>query len=586
MASGRAYNALKKGIFELGISECKVALVPMPTGVEVVCVLLNDDSYLEGIFSKHSADGDLGSFLQQIADAKKLPLKRGDRIVFPQPANEKDFVLTPEQADSFAISELGDRADLAMKGIREISGLLDSGQFEAAEARAERLRNGLGDKAAGLYHLRRGDRMVKVPVAKGQLLPLMREAKHMFITGRAGTGKSTLLCEFRDSLGDCNSVTLSYTNLAALNIGGQTIHSFFKIDPNKSEAESMREEPDEPLATLLKALDIIIIDEISMVRSDLINIMDSKLRLARKSGEPFGGVRLFFFGDYFQLPPVPDELKTPTGQYAFESPVYPLIPFAILELTKSYRQQDPGFVELLDSVRQGTNLGPTLSRLNRTVVSGFRPRADGGVIVVATTNARKDEINNTVLQELPGKPMEYKPRVYGEIGKRHPIDAPIVLKRGARVIFLANNRKKGYYNGMLGEVSEMDADSITVRSGDESIVVGRERWSKVRYKVEHVRDPGTNGLVERIVPVEIASFEQFPLQLAWAVTVHKCQGQTFDKIFLDFTARRPWAHGQAYVALSRVKTFDGLMLKDRLLDSDVVIDPDVISFLKKNSLLA
>lgn len=551
----------------------------VPPGIlyKALAEMLRDND----IAAQHRALGKLREIDLGALDIKELETLAGALKALAQSPTGASTAARPLylRACSHLFEKQGDYVSAAKS-------LLELGDAEAIPGLVERAKR---TDSSALYHLNTKQGLLKIPMRKEKLLGHMRSMRHAFITGRAGTGKSTLLCEFRDSLSTSNAVTLAFTNLAALNIEGQTIHSFFRIDPHKSENQNMAAELDERQISLLRALDVIIIDEISMVRKDLINIMDALLKRARKSGEPFGGVRLFFFGDYFQLPPVPELDGPPSGQYAFESPVYGEIPFEVLEFTKSYRQQDPAFIAMLDNVRRRANLSQTLAQINQRVCQDFEPKANDGVVVVTTTNSHKDAINQSILAELPGAPRGYKPVVHGEISqKQRPIDTPLILKEGARVIFLANDKAKGHYNGMLGEVASLGDNSIRVKTLDDGrlIDVGRHKWSRMRYRIRYGADPSTGRPSIPIIEAEeAASFEQFPLQLAWAVTVHKCQGQTFDKAYLDFTGRRPWAHGQAYVALSRVRTLGGLTLRDELRDSDIVIDPDVIGFLKENGLL-
>ncbi len=403
----------------------------------------------------------------------------------------------------------------------------------------------------------------------------------MFITGKAGTGKSTLLQLFKDTTRK-NVVALAPTGIAALNIQGQTIHSFFGFPARLMTDKEIRRVSN---FNLLKKLDTLIIDEISMVRADLMDAIDKTLRLNRGSDAAFGGVQLILFGDLFQLPPV---IATPEEKQYFrsyyESPYFfdakifhHGVNLRHYELNKVYRQDERHFIKLLDNIRTGTFDWDDIEEINSRVEPDVS-RDD--MIVLAGRNATVDQINKTSLESIHDDAYTFHASVTGNFDlRRCPAEISLELKVGARVMFIKNDPLRKYVNGTLGIVVSMTFNEIKVKTldykGDETIVtVEKETWEMHKYKLSEENNSK--------VDVEIiGTFCQFPVRLAWALTIHKSQGKTFDKLFLD-NERGMFEHGQLYVALSRCRTMGGLFLNKPITPRDVMIDPTILSYYVSN----
>ena len=408
-------------------------------------------------------------------------------------------------------------------------------------------------------------------------LELMEQTgRCLFITGKAGTGKSTLLRYFRAKTKK-NVVVLAPTGVAAINVEGQTIHSFLRLPPRFIQKEDIRRISRN--RRVIERLDTLVIDEASMVRADLMDAVDWALRLNRDQPNiPFGGVQVILFGDLFQLPPVVDRDMTEVfGQrydspYFFSAGVVRQIGLECLELTKIYRQREPNFIELLNKIRDNRFDPSDLDRLNERVAAG-PPIQNGDFVTLTTTNKRAGEINQSRLGALPGRAFQYHANVTGEFEEAlYPNERALLLKKGAQVMLIKNDANKRWVNGTIGHVEHLSDHAVTVSVDGRSHDVPLATWKKIRY----VYNEGT----DRIESKEIGSFEQYPIKLAWAITIHKSQGQTFDQVLIEL-GDGAFAHGQVYVALSRCSSFSGLRLKRPVTASDVIFDERILDFKKR-----
>ncbi len=401
---------------------------------------------------------------------------------------------------------------------------------------------------------------------------------HVFVTGRAGTGKSTLLQAFLEST-DRTVIVCAPTGVAALNVGGQTIHSLFRL-PIGLIADQELENPPQ-LARLLREVDTIVIDEISMVSADLMDAIDRRLRESRaRPNEPFGGAQVVLFGDPYQLAPVPGRDEGERAYYAdhyrsmwfFDAKAWREAELRIVELQTIHRQQDESFRRMLSAVRHG-EVTPEIGRaLNE---AGARPAPAEGILTLATTNATVTRINQDALRRLPGDGKIARAEIAGEFGGRggYPADEALELKVGAQVMFLRNDTGgeglPRWVNGTLGTVERI-GKTVWVKVEGEGFEVVPATWEKYRYTY--------SAATKRVTKDVVAEFTQFPLRLAWAVTIHKSQGSTYDRAIVDLGARA-FAPGQAYVALSRIRSIEGLYLTRGLRPSDVIVDDDVRRFM-------
>ncbi len=398
----------------------------------------------------------------------------------------------------------------------------------------------------------------------------------LYVTGKAGTGKSVLLEYFVKNTSKSAAV-VAPTGVAALNVGGQTIHSFFKLPPDVIDPTQVQ--VDYKTRELLRHVDVIVIDEVSMVRVDLMAAIDAKLQIANRNKLPFGGVQVVMFGDLYQLPPVvtDGELQryfahTYGGAYFFNAPVFKALDLKIYELTNIFRQKDPHFRELLNAVRNRTNLAEALAEFNERVNV---PIPDSGFITLAGHNAAVSAINHAKLEELSGVERTYEAEISGDItASSYPTEKLLKLKVGAQVMMLKNDQKKParWVNGTLGVITQLTANVVRVNIDGVEHTVNKETWEKVRY----FYDPEDQRLEKEVV----SSFTQLPMRLAWAITIHKSQGQTYESVAIDLSDGA-FAHGQAYVALSRCKSLEGLYLHARIREQDIIIDQEVIEFMSK-----
>ncbi|NLT26556.1 MAG: AAA family ATPase [Microbacteriaceae bacterium] len=398
--------------------------------------------------------------------------------------------------------------------------------------------------------------------------------EHLFVTGRAGTGKSTLLNHLSWHT-DKQLVICAPTGVAALNVGGQTIHSLFKLPIGiigNQPIEQSRE-----VKKLLNTIDTLVIDEISMVSADLLDAIDRSLRQARqRKAEPFGGVQVVMFGDPFQLAPVPpsdpDERAwlrdTYRSMWFFDAHVWREAEMRIHALREIHRQHDEEFRQLLTAVRYGQVTAEMAGRLNEV---GARPAPDDGIITLASRNAQVTRINAQRLAGLPGRSMTAAAEVIGDFGgaRTFPADEQLELKEGAQVMFLRNDVDQRWVNGSVGVVSRIDR-TVYVEIDGEEHEVEPIVWEKLKYSY----DPATKELSRDV----IGEFHQFPLRLAWAVTIHKSQGKTYDRAVVDLGARA-FSPGQTYVALSRIRSLEGLYMTRPLQPRDIFVDDDVMRFM-------
>ena len=403
----------------------------------------------------------------------------------------------------------------------------------------------------------------------------------LFLTGKAGTGKTTFLREVvRYTKKKC--IVLAPTGIAAVNAGAMTIHSFFQfglgpfvqgvIEPksdfriNKSKLE------------LIRHLQLLIIDEVSMVRADLMDHIDVELRRIRRNSKPFGGVQLLMIGDLQQLPPIArggeDELLRQYYKtlYFFSSAALKSMKYSCIELKNVYRQTDRHFIDILNHARDCTLTSQDISDLNARYVPGFSPKPEDGYIRLMTHNRQVDYVNETELEKLDSKPFTFVAAVTGTFPEEsYPTADSLTLKKGAQVMFIKNDPERRFINGTLGEVKSIDKNSIAVRLTESGMVIDVEpmEWQNIRYQFDEES--------KEISSKQIGRFKQYPLKAAWAITVHKSQGLTFDKAIIDVHAA--FSPGQAYVALSRCRTLDGLVLSSPVSASVFMRDNAVDAYM-------
>lgn len=409
-------------------------------------------------------------------------------------------------------------------------------------------------------------------------LDRMESGDNLFVTGRAGTGKSTLLRVFRRTTRR-RCVVLAPTGVAALNVRGQTIHSFFGFPPRLLQPQDIK--PNRRNFRLFELMETLIIDEISMVRADLLDAIDLGLRINRRNTEPFGGVQLLFFGDLYQLPPVVRSGEERAyfqnryaSQYFFSADAMDDIDLEMIELRKVYRQESRYFLRLLEGIRNATIDQDDLADLNQRHKPGFDSSGQN-YLTLAARNAKVNSINVRALDALVNPVHTYLAEIKGNFPERlYPTDAVVSLKEGAQVMTLRNDTDKRYVNGTIGTVIECKPDTIRIRTGDgeaeREVEVGYEEWDIIRYSMD-VGDPSKIGTES------VGTFRQLPVRLAWAVTIHKAQGKTFDKVVIDLGSGA-FEAGQTYVALSRCRSLDGIVLNQPIRPRDVMVDPRIVEW--------
>lgn len=410
---------------------------------------------------------------------------------------------------------------------------------------------------------------------------------NLFLTGKAGTGKTTFLRRLKEESSK-RIVVVAPTGIAAINAEGVTIHSFFQLSfaPFIPDAQYKLKEQQYRFSKqkirVIQSIDTLVIDEISMVRADLLDAVDSVLRRFRKNQLPFGGVQMVMIGDLGQLAPVAkdDEWQMLSRYYDtpyfFSSIALKSTRYAIVELKTVYRQSDLHFVELLNRVRDNRADSSVLAALNSRYIPNFQPRVEEGYIRLTTHNYQAQQENERQLALLPGKPYTYEASISGKYPEMlFPTEQILTLKKGAQVMFVKNDSSadKAFYNGMIGTVTEINEKNFFVRTKDTGVVikVEPEQWENTRYEI----DERTNEITEEID----GTFKQFPVKPAWAITVHKSQGLTFDRAIID--VQRAFTHGQTYVALSRCRTLEGLVLSAPLPMSAIIRDRAVDDYVSR-----
>lgn len=399
------------------------------------------------------------------------------------------------------------------------------------------------------------------------------EGTSVFITGRAGTGKSTLLSLIRAQRLDRATAVVAPTGVAALNVEGETIHSFFGFRPSLDPQLHQYRAPNR-----LRDVELLIVDEVSMARADLVDMMDVALRRGRGSAEPFGGVQMVLVGDLYQLPPVVADhdadglLRSYASPFFFGARALRDLRFTTIELDTVFRQRDEHFIGLLNNVRDGTATDTDLDALNSRVDPAAALEPAPGAITLTTTNRTADAVNRSMLDRLPGRVYTSRAVTSGDFdASQYRAEEALSFAVGAQVMLLVNSHE--YVNGSLGHVVDVAAEGdsfrvwITLEDSGETVMIRPHRW-------EIVRPVRRDGQVSSEV---VGSFTQLPFRLAWAVTVHKSQGKTFDQVVFD-RGRRVFAAGQLYVALSRCTSLEGLTLKHPLRHQDVITDPQVKRF--------
>lgn len=407
---------------------------------------------------------------------------------------------------------------------------------------------------------------------------------HLFLTGKAGTGKTTFLRQLKEQ-SPKRMVVVAPTGIAAINAGGVTIHSFFQLPfapfvPDTTfNASQSRFRFGKEKINIIRSMDLLVIDEISMVRADLLDAIDAVLRRYRDRYTPFGGVQLLMIGDLQQLAPVvkEDEWNLLSHYYEtsyfFGSKALQETAYATIELKQVYRQNDPYFLSLLNRVRENKVDTPTLNALNQRYIPHFQPPKEDGYIRLTTHNYQAQQINDRELSLLPSPTFSFKADITGNFPEySYPTDQVLTLKKGAQVMFVKNDpsAEKLYYNGMIGEIHSIGPDGFIVRTkgSDRNIIALPEEWTNSKY----VLNEETKEITEEIEGV----FKQYPIKTAWAITIHKSQGLTFEHAIID--AHSSFAHGQAYVALSRCKTLEGMVLSSPLSVNAIISDAAVDTY--------
>lgn len=420
---------------------------------------------------------------------------------------------------------------------------------------------------------------------------------NIFVTGRAGTGKSTLLTYFIENT-QKNVAVCAPTGVAALNVGGQTIHSFFCFPFGILANEDLGRHMHRRTREVLKAIDVLVIDEISMVNADLMDAISRAMGIARgKRKLPFGGAQVVMFGDPYQLAPVPGSNEERTymaenyeSPWFFDAHVWREDSLERYELNEIFRQHDEHFKEILNAIRDGSCTQEMLDFINQ---AGNRFPNNDEVIRLATVNESVNAVNRARMAKLTTEVKKFD-AIYSAadqqaFGRNLPAEPVLELKIGAQVMFIKNDDggKKGsdgssmrrWVNGTIGHVVDFPkSGGVTVEVDGETFDVGRSTWEKVRYEVEEVFDEATQQIKEVLIAVPLAEFQQIPLRLAWAVTIHKSQGQTYDEVVIDM-GRGAFSPGQTYVALSRVRSLEGLYLTRAIRMSDIMVDADVLRFM-------
>ncbi len=410
--------------------------------------------------------------------------------------------------------------------------------------------------------------------------------ENFLITGKAGTGKSTLLRYFCQNTAK-NVVILAPTGIAAINVGGQTIHSFFGFPFRplvKQDEEIKKYQAYHPKHKIIKNMDTLVIDEISMVRADILDAIDHSLRInGGKPYLPFGGKQIIMVGDLFQLEPVVTNSKVEhemfneyySSPYFFSAQIIQDAPIHCLELKKIYRQSDPTFIRLLNQVRLNQADWDTLDLLNERYNPHHSFDVDSFGITLCSRNQTASAINDLKMDQIESPRHIYKGEIDKDFNiKNLPTELILVLKEGAQVMFIKNDIKGNYVNGTIGKIASLSENKIEVLLPDgKTVEVQKEIWENKYYSWD--RESG------KIKSEILGTFTQYPLRPAWAITIHKSQGMTFDEVVLELSGGT-FAHGQLYVALSRCKSLEGLTLTAKIKPSDIIVDSRVVEFAESN----
>ena len=412
--------------------------------------------------------------------------------------------------------------------------------------------------------------------------------RNVFLTGKAGTGKTTFLHKL-SSRSNKRIIIVAPTGVAAINAKGVTIHSFFQLpfgpilpDDTLSGSNGFKNKFSKTKINIIKSLDLLVIDEISMVRADLLDAIDKTLRRYKDRKKVFGGVQVLMIGDLQQLSPVVRdnewELLKPlyNNAYFFSSQAYQYCNPITVELKHIYRQDNHKFIDILNEVRSNNLSQHSIDELNKCFDPNFSPSENEGYIFLTTHNNKADQINRSELEKLSTKTISYFAKVQGKFPEySFPNEDKLVLKVNAQVMFIKNDSspEKRYFNGKIGKVIHLDKDEVVVKCPDDdfTIITKPETWENITYKV----DKDTDAITED----KIGSYTQIPLRLAWSITIHKSQGLTFEKAVID--AEGAFAHGQTYVALSRCKSLEGLVLKSKINSKQIISDANVLNFTKQ-----
>lgn len=423
------------------------------------------------------------------------------------------------------------------------------------------------------------------PVERNELFDLAfrfvtETQESIFLTGKAGTGKTTFLKYLQQHCAK-NSVVAAPTGVAAINAGGVTLHSLFQLpfhpyiptEANKQELlKKIRYQKQR--ITLLRKMELLVIDEVSMVRADVMDAIDAILKSVRRNhAVPFGGVQLLLIGDLYQLPPVAKNeewnlLKDYyNSTFFFDSLAIKEQQPLLIELTKIYRQKEESFVQLLNKVRNNTMEQEDFEQLNKRYVPNFRPAQEEKFITLTSHNNQADQINQSRLQSLSAPAFTYTAKIDGDFPENlYPVEKELLLKEGAQVMFTKNDTDRNYFNGKIGTVVKLEKDNIVVSSDGKEITVKTETWENTRYTI--------NRTDEKLQQEVLGTFSQYPLRLAWAITIHKSQGLTFDKVMIDAAAS--FSSGQVYVALSRCTSLDGIVLITPIPPSAIYTNTHVV----------
>jgi hypothetical protein len=425
---------------------------------------------------------------------------------------------------------------------------------------------------------------------------VMQTSCNVFLTGKAGSGKTTFLKKLVQNKQKACMVTAP-TGIAAINAGGTTLHSYFQLPilpylPHKRYYGSQQlnfadknylirnARINKEKLAVIKRLDLLIIDEVSMLRADVLDALNDVLMFARKSNKPFGGIQMLFIGDLFQLPPVVTDNEAPMineyyeTHFFFSAQIFKQLNTVIIELDKVYRQQDETFIRLLNQLRNNQIGNDDLELLN----SRYTPNADRFIdeaIILSTHNYQSEQLNRQKLAELSSRPFHYKAIIDGDFPeKSYPTEVEIVLKKGTQIMFIKNDADKRFFNGKIATVVNLNKDEVWVKSKEdpEPFKVPVISWENKTYTLNNE----TNSVEENI----IGTFTQLPIKLAWAVTIHKSQGLTFNKVIID--TAKAFASGQVYVALSRCTSLEGIFLLSKITHQQLISNPQITRFISKN----